>query len=106
MKMQKKNGSIGKRAGLRMELLFLLTIVLTMLLCGFVSGAQSGKGGETYYESVRIKSGDTLWSIALEYKQEGERTEHMIDKIRFCNQMKTTNIRAGENIIVPVTKAE
>lgn len=88
-----------------MGAILLLALLLSLLLSPFALGAQSGKAENTYYESVRIKSGDTLWSIALEYRQEGESIEHMIDKIRHCNQMKTTNIRAGENIIVPVTKA-
>lgn len=88
-----------------MGAVLLLALLLTLLLSPFALGAQSGKAEQTYYESVRIENGDSLWSIALEYKQDGESIEHMIDKILHCNQMKTTNIRAGENIIVPVTRA-
>lgn len=104
----KKRG-IGKglqKMGFRLEWLLLLTLVLTILLCTLASGAQSGKMADIYYESVRIESGDTLWSIALQYKPENEKTEHMVDKIMYCNQMKTTNIRAGENIIVPIRRAQ
>ena len=67
-------------------------------------GAQKGRETKTYYESVEIQRGDTIWDIAKEYKAEGQKTEQMVDAICEVNGLKTANIRTGENIIVPVTR--
>ena len=45
-----------------------------------------------------------LEEIAEEYKMDGTDTEQMVDEIMEVNGMKNTNVRAGESIIVPVTK--
>ena len=67
-------------------------------------GAQKGRETKTYYKSVVIQKGDTIWDIAKEYKAEGQKTEQMVDAIYEVNGLKTANIRTGENIIVPVTR--
>lgn len=67
-------------------------------------GAQRGEEGKIYYESVKIQKGDTLWDIAVQYKAASQRTEQMVDAIRQVNGMETANIRAGESIIVPMSK--
>lgn len=82
----------------------LLTIALILCLGTFAMGAQTEKTTKTYYESVQIHKGDTIWNIAEEYKSDGEKTEHMVNAILEVNGMKTANVRAGESIIVPVTK--
>ena len=67
-------------------------------------GAQKGRETKTYYKSVVIQKGDTIWDIAKEYKAERQKTEQMVDAIYEVNGLKTANIRTGENIIVPVTR--
>ena len=52
-----------------------------------------------------MEKGESLWEIAEEYKMDGADTEQMVDEIMEVNGLKNTNIRAGESIIVPVTKA-
>ncbi len=105
MKRRTKKRIIRKSVQIRKNTFLLLTMALTISLGTFALGAQGGKKEKIYYESVRIHSGDTLWSIAAEYKRDGENIEHMIDKIMGCNQMKTENIKSGESIIVPVAAA-
>ena len=68
-------------------------------------GGEKGVQTKTYYECVQVQKGDSLWEIAEEYKMDGANTEQMVDEIMAVNGMKNTNIRAGESIIVPVTKA-
>ena len=68
-------------------------------------GGEKGVQTKTYYECVQVQKGDTIWEIAEEYKMEGEDTEQMVDTIMELNGMKNTNVRSGESIIVPVTKA-
>lgn len=94
---------VRKSRKIRKNTFILLTMALILCLGTFAMGAQTEKSTKTYYESVEIHKGDTLWEIAEEYKAEGEKTEHMVDAILELNGMKSTNIQAGENIIVPVS---
>lgn len=96
---------VRKSRKIRKNTFLLLTMALILCLGTFAMAGQTGKETKTYYESVQIHSGDTLWEIAEEYKMEGEKTEQMVEKIMVFNGMKTTNVRSGESIIVPVTKA-
>lgn len=68
-------------------------------------GGQKGIQTKTYYECVEVEKGDTLWEIAEKYRMDGQKTEHMVEDILEVNGLKNTNVRAGESIIVPVTKA-
>ncbi|MGN0133578.1 MAG: LysM peptidoglycan-binding domain-containing protein [Anaerotignum sp.] len=94
---------VRKSRKIRKNTFVLLTMALILCLGTFAMGAQTGKATKTYYESVEIHKGDTIWNIAEEYKTEGEKTEHMVDAILELNGLKTANVRAGESIIVPVT---
>ena len=94
---------VRKSRKIRKNTFVLLTMALVLCLGTFAMGAQTGKTTKTYYESVEIHKGDTIWDIAAEYKMDGEETEHMVDAILELNGMKNTNVRAGESIIVPVT---
>ncbi len=68
-------------------------------------GGQRSVQTKTYYECVQVEKGDTLWEIAEEYRMDGEKIEHMVEAILEVNGLKDGNVRAGESIIVPVTKA-
>jgi len=68
-------------------------------------GGEKGVQTKTYYECVQVQKGDSIWEIAEEYKMDGMDTEQMVDDILAVNGMKNTNIKAGESIIVPVTRA-
>lgn len=89
---------------LRKKTLLPLTLALILSLGSLALAGQHEKEHRIYYESVEIHRGDTLWDIAEKYKADTEEVEHMIDKILYCNNMKTTNIRFGEKIIVPIEK--
>lgn len=101
---RRKRRMVRRSRKARKNFLILLTIVLVTGIGTIAMGAQTQKTGEVYYESVLIHSGDTLWDIAAEYKTEGEDTERMVGKIQKLNQMRSTHIKAGERILVPVTK--
>ncbi|MCI7657210.1 cell division suppressor protein YneA [Anaerotignum sp.] len=101
---RKRRRMVRRSRKARKNFLILLTIVLVTGIGTIAMGAQTQKTGEVYYESVLIHSGDTLWDIAAAYKADGEKTEHMVDKIQKLNQMRSERIRAGERILVPVTK--
>lgn len=96
---------VRKSRKIRKNTFLLLTMALILCLGTFAMGGQKGVQTKTYYECVQVEKGDTLWEIANEYKMDGEKTEHMMDAIMELNGMKNANIRSGESIIVPVTKA-
>lgn len=101
---RRRRRMVRKSRKARENFLLLLTVILIVGIGTIALGAQTQKTQEVYYESVLIHSGDTLWDIASEYKTEGESTERMVGKIQKLNQMSSTQIRAGERILIPVTK--
>ena len=103
MKRKKRNRMSKNNQTLRKKTLIPLTLALIFSLGSLVLAGQKEKEQKIYYECVQIHKGDTLWGIAEKYKAETEETEHMIDKILYCNNMKTTNIQYGQKIIVPIT---
>ena len=95
---------IRKSRKIRKNTFVLLTMALILCLGTFAMGGEKGVQTKTYYECVQVQKGDTLWEIAAEYKMDGADIEQMVDEIMAVNGLKHTNVRAGESIIVPVTK--
>ena len=95
---------IRKSRKIRKNTFVLLTMALILCLGTLAMGGEKGVQTETYYECVQVQKGDTLWEIAAEYKMDGADIEQMVDEIMAVNGLKHTNVRAGESIIVPVTK--
>ena len=96
---------VRKSRKIRKNTFVLLTMALILCLGTLAMGGEKGVQTKTYYECVQVQKGDTLWEIAEEYKMDGTDTEQMVDEIMEVNGLKHTNVRAGESIIVPVTKA-
>ena len=95
---------VRKSRKIRKNTFVLLTMALILCLGTLAMGGEKGVQTKTYYECVQVQKGDTLWEIAAEYKMDGTDTEQMVDEILEVNGLNHTNIRAGESIIVPVTK--
>ena len=57
---------------------------------------------QTTYESVRISGGDSLWSIAQEYRGI-EPTEDFVEELMVINNLSSDRIQSGSYILVPVT---
>ena len=96
---------VRKSRKIRKNTFVLLTMALILCLGTLAMGGQKGVQTKTYYECIQVEKGDTLWEIAEEYRMDGEKTEHMVEAILEVNGLKDANVRAGESIIVPVTKA-
>ncbi|MCC8081307.1 MAG: LysM peptidoglycan-binding domain-containing protein [Lachnospiraceae bacterium] len=60
----------------------------------------------TYYQSVYVQSGDSLWTIADRYMSDGEDKNDYIDEIRQINHITGSHLTAGSYIIVPYTVSE
>ena len=96
---------VRKSRKIRKNTFVLLTMALILCLGTLAMGGEKGVQTKPYYECVQVQKGDSIWEIAEEYKMDGTDTEQMVDEILEVNGLKNTNVRAGESIIVPVTKA-
>ena len=53
------------------------------------------------YETVRVQSGDSLWSLAQEHPIEGLSTQETSDMIRNVNHLEHVSLDAGVHLKVP-----
>ena len=53
-----------------------------------------------YYKSIEIKSGDTLWSIANEYKSEDCTTQEYISEVKSLNGLSTDDIQDSHHLMI------
>lgn len=53
------------------------------------------------YETVRVQSGDSLWSLAQEHPIEGLSTQETSDMIRNINHLEHGSLDAGAHLKVP-----
>lgn len=53
------------------------------------------------YETVRVQSGDSLWSLAQEHPIEGLSTQETSDMIRNVNHLEHGSLAAGAHLKVP-----
>lgn len=94
----------------RNKMMILLIITFVIVIGSIVYGtifASAHAGSEEadmqykYYKSIVIEDGDTLWSIASEYCDEHYAdTQDYIDEIISTNQLKSSQIYAGQHLIV------
>ncbi len=110
MKMNKTFKPINKkRYFTNIRFLLVLTIVIilnAMLNTAFVKTGESSKAGgtkqEKYYKSIAVEYGDTLWGIAVEFKDSNNQSiQEYIDEVKQINQLKTEEIHAGRYLTIP-----
>ena len=53
------------------------------------------------YETVRVQSGDSLWSLAQEHSVDGLSTQETSDIIRSVNHLEHGSLDAGDVLKVP-----
>ncbi|MGN8901490.1 MULTISPECIES: LysM peptidoglycan-binding domain-containing protein [unclassified Collinsella] len=53
------------------------------------------------YETVRVQSGDSLWSLAQEHSVDGLSTQETSDMIRSVNHLEHGSLVAGDVLKVP-----
>ena len=88
------------------RLFLLLTIIITSIFTIYF--AKSFKyERKIKYETVselQIRSGDTLWDIATQYKAEGEDTRFFIYEIKKLNNLTGNVSKVGQVLYIPVKK--
>ena len=87
-----------KERNIRRGIFFTATAVIILLICG-------SRANPAYsIESYGIEYGDTLWKIAEEYKPNSISYSEYIDNLYKLNEGLTSNIHAGQSIMIPVYK--
>lgn len=85
---------------------FLMVVALIMYAASFlpakVAYADQQITKELGYQTVQIKSGESLWSIAKEYyTEECKSMSQYINLIKNCNSLYEDDITAGCYLVVP-----
>lgn len=92
------------------KMILLVSTLIVILLCTFaISTTVSAKhtqaaqrSTQTTYESVRISGGDSLWSIAQEYRGV-ENTADFVEELKMLNGLSSDRIQTGAYLLVPVS---
>lgn len=87
---------------LKMAVIVIMFVLLTSISVSSVVLAGNKKEPVyTYYTSVEIKPGDSLWSIADKYCDgTGLSVKEYIDTIKSINHLGNNNITSGQYLIV------
>lgn len=111
-KIQKKLHLTGTKRKIIAGCLLVIFIIFTSLIIVKPANADAktvSEGLETisykYFQKYYVKSGDTLWDIAEEYRYEETITEYIEDVCRI-NHLKFDNIVEGQMIIIPFYSSE
>ena len=57
------------------------------------------------FETVRVREGDSLWSLAQEHPIDGLETAQAVEVLRNANNLDAAALSAGDDILVPVSRA-
>lgn len=114
IKYRAKQRRARENAKRRMILLLatvLLVTIASMIFGSSFSSAQDQATGENgsykYYKSISIKKGDSLWSIAKEYRtNDYDSTEAYIQELREMNHLTSDTIHEGQHLVVAYYEAE
>lgn len=108
--MNRKNNKKGRRK-LKGSVVRFLTglIVIAAVLCIILftnsnvirADGDAAPERTRYYETITIKAGDTLWSIASEYRtSEYKDNRDYVEDLMYVNSLDSEYITAGQNLII------
>ncbi len=81
---------------------FAIVSVLLVMICMSLFAIRP-ESHESYEDNLRhaVAYGDTLWSIANEYKSDDVSTGEFVYEIKKVNNLKSSNINVGDLLIIP-----
>lgn len=94
-------------AALKVSTIVTLAVALTLffVLATSIFSARHTAYAESVsnvtYETIRVQSGDSLWSLAQEHPIEGLSTQETSDVIRNINHLEHGSLDAGAHLKVP-----
>lgn len=107
----RKREAVVRRQRSVLAIAIILVVTLGILLGSSINALASSdkdiSSYNKYYVSIRVESGDTLWTIADEYV-EGfnlSKTDY-IQEVCQINGISEDNIKAGDHIVVPYYSQE
>lgn len=80
---------------------FTLFFVLAMTVFTARHAAYADSVANVTYETVRVQTGDSLWSLAEDHPVEGLSTQETSDMIRSVNHLEHGSLNAGAHLKVP-----
>ena len=93
-----------------------LGMIAAVLMCSMsfgvflVSAHESGNAGDssyTYYTSIEIRPGDTLWAIAEEHMTDDyDSVAEYVQVLMKMNQLDSDEIYSGQNLIIAYNDSE
>ena len=81
--------------------IFLSVLALNFIIFGLISPAATNANEDAEPITVTVKSGDTLWSIAEEYCEDGD-VRDLVYEIKKENSLSNANLYVGQKLTVPV----
>ena len=108
--LRKREAVVRRQRGL-LAIVIILVVALGILLGSNMNALASSQKDiasyNKYYVSIRIESGDTLWTIADEYIDGFNLSkDDYIDEICQINSISEDTIHAGDYIVVPYYSKE
>lgn len=91
------------------SVVFCLSLIIGVFGCGFFSKAQSDDTAVEYkyFTSIRIKAGDTLYSISQEYADDHyESVYDYMEEVCLTNHLLDEKINTGDYLIIPYYSTE
>ena len=79
-----------------------MMLVVSFAISGVFNTIKAQSKDEQKYIEVLVESGDTLWNIAKTYGSDDCDIRELIYNICQINNMKASDLRAGQTILVPV----
>ena len=99
--------AVSAPVALKVSTIVALAVALTLffVLATSIFSARHAAYAESVsnvtYETVRVQSGDSLWSLAQEHPIEGLSTQETSDMIRNVNHLEHGSLDAGAHLKVP-----
>ena len=89
---------------MRKYVFIFITIIAVFSIAGISFGNTGSSNHIAHYKSIDVTTGDTLWEIAQDYKQEHVSTTEYVSIIKDFNNMRNDTIKIGQQIIIPIYK--
>ena len=104
MKTSSKYRRIMRQRKLRRQrsVAFMVVLILTIAVASVAFANYSQSKTEKSVEAVVVCPGDTVWSLAKEYKPEGANLNEFVYEISANNGIKDGNIICGQTLYIPV----
>ena len=79
----------------------LLIMVMAMIMA-FGLGVFAVADDGIDFVTVTVSSGDTLWNLCAQYKPERMDLRDFIEKVKYENNMESSEIFMGQELMIPV----